>query len=58
MEVRGMLVLIVLALLALVFLGFGFTAHWLFVAAVIAALVFVISLFLGSAGGRTRGYWW
>jgi len=53
-----MLLLIVLALLALVFLGFGFTAHWLFVAAVIAALVFVISLFLGSAGGRTRGYWW
>jgi hypothetical protein len=53
-----MLLLVVLALLALVFLGFGFTVHWLFVVAVIAALVFVISLFIGSAGGRARGYWW
>ena len=53
-----MLLLIVLALLALVFLGLGFTVHWLFVIAVIAALVFVISLLFGSAGGRTRGYWW
>jgi len=53
-----MLLLIVLALLALVFLGLGFTVHWLFVVAVIAALVFVISMLLGSAGGRARGYWW
>jgi hypothetical protein len=53
-----MLLLVVLALLALVFLGIGFTVHWLFILAVIAAVVFVISLMAGSAGGRTRGYWW
>ena len=53
-----MLLLVALALLALIFLGVGFTVHWLFILAVIAALVFVISLFLGSAGGRARGSWW
>jgi hypothetical protein len=53
-----MLLLVALALLTLIFLGVGFTVHWLFILAVIAALVFVISLFLGSAGGRARGSWW
>jgi hypothetical protein len=53
-----MLLLVVLALLALVFLGLGFTVHWLFIIAVVAAVIFVISLFLGGIGGRTRGYWW
>lgn len=53
-----MLLLIVLAILAVLFLGFGFTVHWLFVLAIIAALLFVISFFMGAAGGRTRGSWW
>jgi hypothetical protein len=53
-----MLLLVLLALLALVFVGVGFTVHFLFIIAVIAALLFVISFFLGAAGGRSRGYWW
>ncbi|MGB2952903.1 MAG: hypothetical protein WBB74_05875 [Gaiellaceae bacterium] len=52
-----MLALILLALLAVVLFGVGFTIHWLFVLAAIAALLFVISFFLG-AGGRTRRTWW
>ena len=51
-----MLLLIVLALLAIVAFGVGFTIHWLFVVAVIAALLWVISVFLG--GGRRRRAWW
>jgi hypothetical protein len=57
-EVRRMLLLILLAVLALVLFGFGFTLHWLFIIAVIAAVLFLISLFMGGVGGRTRGYWW
>jgi hypothetical protein len=53
-----MMLLVVLALLALVLFGLGFTLHWLFIIAVIAALLFVISFFMGAAGGRTRGSWW
>lgn len=53
-----MLLLILLAILAIVAFGVGFTIHWLFILAVIAALLFVISLFLGGMGGRTRRAWW
>ncbi len=53
-----MILLIVLALLAIVAFGVGFTVHWLFVVAVVAALIWVISLFLGATGGRSRGAWW
>ncbi|MGZ4258311.1 MAG: hydrophobic protein [Gaiellaceae bacterium] len=53
-----MLLLILLALLALILFGVGFTVHWLFIIAVIVALLFVISWFLGAAGGRSRGAWW
>jgi hypothetical protein len=53
-----MLLLILLAVLAIVFFGVGFTIHWLFIVAVIAALLFLISLFLGGMGGRARGSWW
>lgn len=50
-----MLLLILLAILALVLFGLGFVVKWLFVIAVIAALLFVIMLFVGGArGGRTR----
>jgi hypothetical protein len=52
------LLLILLALLAIIFLGLGFTIKWLFIIALIAALLFLISLFTGAARGRTRGAWW
>jgi hypothetical protein len=53
-----MLLLILLAVLALILFGVGFTVHWLFILAVIAAIVFLIMLFMGAAGGRTRGSWY
>lgn len=53
-----MLLLILLALLAVVLFGVGFTVHWLFILAVIAALFFVISIFAGGVSGRSRGYWY
>ena len=53
-----MLLLILLAVLAIVLFGLGFTLHWLFIIAVIAALVFLIMLFTGGARGRTRGSWY
>jgi hypothetical protein len=52
-----MLLLIVLALLAALFFGLGFTIKWLFVLAIIAALLWVIALFTGGIAGRTRGSW-
>jgi hypothetical protein len=52
------ILLILLALLAIILFGVGFTVHWLFILAIIAALVFVISFFVGGAGGRTRRAWW
>ena len=51
-----MLLLILLAILAIVFFSVGFVIKWLFILAVIAALLFLISLFMG--GSRTRGAWW
>ena len=53
-----MLLLILLALLAIILFGVGFTVHWLFILAIVAALVFVIMFFTGAAGGRSRGAWW
>ena len=53
-----MLLLILLAVLAIVLFGLGFTLHWLFIIAVVAAVLFVISLFMGGARGRSRGAWW
>ena len=40
------------ALLAVVAFGFGFVVKWLFIAAAIAALLFLISFFVG---GSRRG---
>jgi len=51
------LLLVLLAVLAIVAFGVGFTIHWLFIAAVILALLFLINLFLGGAGGRRRAWW-
>jgi hypothetical protein len=53
-----MVLLVLLALLALLFFGVGFTIHWLFVIAVVCALLFLISFFMGGTGGRTRSTWW
>jgi hypothetical protein len=53
-----MFLLIILALLAIVAFGVGFTIHWLFIVAVILALVWLISVLTGSRGGRSRGAWW
>ena len=55
---ENVLLLILLALLAIILFGVGFTIHWLFIVAIIAALLFVISLFMGASGGRSRGAWW
>lgn len=53
-----MLLLVLLALLAIIAFGVGFTIHWLFIVAIVAALLWVISLLLGGMRGRTRSYWW
>ena len=50
-----MLLLIVLAILAIVLFGVGFTVHWLFIIAAIVALIWLIALFTGGFGGRA-GY--
>lgn len=47
--------LIVLVILALIFVGVGFTIHLLWIAAVVAALLFLISLFVR---GTSRSRWW
>ena len=46
------ILLVLLALLAVVAFGVGFTIHWLFIVAVILALVWLISFFM--SGGRRR----
>ena len=53
-----MLLLVLLAILAIIAFGVGFTVHWLFIVAVVVALIWLISLFMGGAGGRQRGAWW
>jgi hypothetical protein len=54
-----MLLLILLALLAIVLLGVGFlVVKWLLIIAAVVAVIWLISLFAGAAGGRTRGAWW
>ena len=53
-----MLLLILLALLAIVMFGLGFTIKWLFIIAAVAALLWLIAVFTGGVGGRSRGYWY
>ena len=53
-----MLLLVLIALVAIIAFGVGFTIHWLFIVALVAALLWVISLFAGGLGGRTRHTWW
>jgi len=52
------LLLILLALLAIILFGVGFTIHSLFIVAIIAALLFLSSFFMCASGGRSRGAWW
>jgi hypothetical protein len=44
-----MLLLILLALLIALFVGLGFVIKWLFIAAVVAALVWLIAFFARGA---------
>lgn len=44
------MLLILLAILALILFGVGFLVHWLFIVAVIVALVWLISMFTGGFG--------
>jgi hypothetical protein len=44
------MLLILLAILALVLFGVGFVVHWLFIVAVIVAIIWLISLFTGGFG--------
>jgi hypothetical protein len=47
-----MLWLVLLALLVIIAFGVGFAVHWLFVVAVVLALIWAIAFF---AGGLRRG---
>ena len=53
-----MLLLVLLALLAIIAFGVAFTVKWLFIVAVVLALVWLIAFFAGATGGRSRGAWW
>jgi hypothetical protein len=53
-----MFLLLLLALIAIVAFGVAFTVHWLFVVAVVFALLWLISFFAGGMRGRTRSTWW
>jgi hypothetical protein len=52
-----MLLLVLLAILAIIAFGFGFVVHWLFIVAVVLALIWLISLFTGGFG-RTGARRW
>lgn len=52
-----MLLLVILALLAIVAFGVGFTIHWLFIVAAVLAVIWLISLLAGGIGGRRRAWW-
>jgi hypothetical protein len=53
-----MFLLILLAILAVIAFGLGFVVHWLFIVAVVLALIWLISLFTGGLGGRTGARRW
>jgi hypothetical protein len=46
-----LLLIVLLAILAIIAFGVGFTVHWLFIAAVVLAILFVISLVANRSGG-------
>ena len=53
-----MLLLILLAILAVIAFGLGFVVHWLFIVAVVLALIWLISMFTSGFGGRTNARRW
>jgi hypothetical protein len=53
-----MLLLVLLAVLAIIAFGVGFTIHWLFIVAAVLAVIWLISLFAGGMGGRARSTWY
>ena len=53
-----MLLLVLLALLAIIAFGVGFAIKWLFIVAVVMALLWLIAFFAGGLGGRSRHAWW
>ena len=44
------MLLVLLAVLAIVAFGIGFTVHWLFIVAVVLALIWVIAMITGGFG--------
>lgn len=52
-----MLLLVLLAILAIIAFGFGFVVHWLFIVAIVLAVIWLISLFTGGFG-RTGARRW
>jgi hypothetical protein len=53
-----MLLLVLLAILALIAFGVGFVVHWLFIVAIVLAVIWLISLFTGGFGGRAGARRW
>jgi hypothetical protein len=49
-----MLLLVALAILALLAFGVGFVVHWLFIVAIVLAVIWLISLFAGGIGRGAR----
>jgi hypothetical protein len=48
-----MLLLVLLGILVLIAFGVGFVVHWLFIVAIVLAVIWLISMFTGGFG-RTR----
>jgi hypothetical protein len=48
-ETMSVALLVLLALLVAVFVGLGFVVKWLFILAVVAALVWLVMFFMGRA---------
>ena len=44
------MLLVLLAVLAIIAFGIGFTVHWLFIVAVVLALIWVIAMITGGFG--------
>ena len=51
-----MLLLVLLAILAVIAFGLGFTIKWLFIVAAVLAVLFLISLFTGGVGRAGAGF--
>jgi len=52
-----MLLLVLLAVLAIIAFGVGFTVHWLFIVAAVLALIWLITLLTGGIGRAGARRW-